>query len=112
MLYFKDKKGEVFAYENQAQRDYFGSKDLVKMTDSDIQAHLAPKNPKLSREQVENIRLRAYADPLTGSDRFFAEAVRLQAIGAPSEEIDLAKSSGVQRYKEIQAANPWPTDSN
>lgn len=61
-----------------------------------------------TREQVESARLRAYADPLTGSDRYFAEAVRLQATGAPQEEIDAANAAGVQRYAEIQAEFPWP----
>jgi len=61
-----------------------------------------------TRYQVEAARLRAYADPLTGSDRHFAEAVRLQATGAPQEEIDAANAAGAQRYAEIQAEFPWP----
>lgn len=61
-----------------------------------------------TREQIEASRLRAYADPLTGSDRYFAEAVRLQVAGAPQKEIDTANAAGVQRYAEIQAEYPWP----
>lgn len=61
-----------------------------------------------THEQTESARLRAYADPLTGSDRHFAEAVRLQATGAPQEEIDAANAAGVKRYAEIQAEHPWP----
>lgn len=67
-----------------------------------------PPPPPPTREQIESARLRAYADPLTGSDRYFAEAVRLQAAGAPQEEIDAANADGGQRYAEIQAEFPWP----
>lgn len=65
---------------------------------------------KQTKHEVEEIRLRAYADPVIGSDRFFAEASRLQAIGAPTEEIEAAKAAGAQRYQEIQMENPWPAE--
>lgn len=61
-----------------------------------------------SREEVENHRLMAYADPVNGSDRYFAEATRLQAMGGTQAEIDTAKSAGATRYSEIQAQYPWP----
>lgn len=64
----------------------------------------------LTREQVEANRLLAYSDPVTGSDRFFAEASRLQAMGATQEEIDAAKAAGAQRYQEIQSEHPWPVE--
>ena len=67
----------------------------------------APPEPP-TREQIEALRLRAYADPLTGSDRYFAEAARLQAMGAAQEEIDAANAAGAKRYAEIQGEYPWP----
>lgn len=67
----------------------------------------APPEPP-TREQIEAQRLRAYADPLTGSDRYFAEAARLQAMGAAQEEIEAASAAGAARYAEIQAEYPWP----
>ena len=67
----------------------------------------APPEP-LTREQIEALRLRAYADPITGSDRYFAEAARLQAMGAAQEEIDAANAAGAARYAEIQGEYPWP----
>jgi len=67
-----------------------------------------PPPPPPTREQIEAQRLRAYADPLTGSDRHFAEAARLQAMGATAEEVDAAKAAGATRYAEIQAQYPWP----
>jgi hypothetical protein len=59
------------------------------------------------REQIEAKRLQAYADPITGSDRFFSEAARLQMMGSSEEEIQAARETGLSRYAEIQASLPW-----
>lgn len=64
--------------------------------------------PATSRKDVEANRLRAYADPLTGSDRYFAEATRMQAVGEDDWEEVLA--IGVARYQQIQSDNPWPDE--
>ena len=109
MKYFKDKKtGEVYAYENEAERKEWGSPELVEMTAEEVDAHLNPPAKPLTREQIAAQRLRAYADPITGSDRYFAEVARLQAMGAAQEEIDAANAAGVKRYAEIQGEYPWP----
>lgn len=72
---------------------------------------LAEPDPYVyTHQDVESQRLRAYADPLTGSDRFFSEAVRLQAMGAESSEIDSVKALGAARYEEIQAQYPWSAE--
>lgn len=71
-----------------------------------LQDQPPPEPP--TREQIEALRLQAYADPITGSDRYFAEASRLQAMGAAQEEIDAANAAGVKRYAEIQGEHPWP----
>ena len=63
----------------------------------------------LTREAVEAARLRAYADPLTGSDRYFAEANR-EALMGNQGAADAAKAAGVARFAEIQAAHPWPPE--
>ena len=49
----------------------------------------------------------AYANPLTGSDRHFAEAVRLEAVG-DTAGAEAARTSGMARYEEIRSENPWP----
>ena len=109
MKYFKDKKtGEVYAYENEDERKEWGSPELVEMTAEEVDAHLNPPAKPPTREQIEAQRLRAYADPLTGSDRYFAEAAQLQAMGAAQEEIDAANAEGAKRYAEIQGEYPWP----
>lgn len=60
-----------------------------------------------TREEVEAQRLRAYADPITGSDRYFAEAQRETLLGN-AEAADAAKALGMARFAEIQAEYPWP----
>jgi hypothetical protein len=62
----------------------------------------------LTRAEIEALRLRAYADPITGSDRYFAEAARVQAMGGTVDEIEAARASGATRSEEIQALYPWP----
>jgi hypothetical protein len=65
-----------------------------------------PPDPP-TREDIEAARLRAYADPLTGSDRYFAEAQRESLLGN-AEAADAAKALGMARFAEIQAEYPWP----
>ena len=74
----------------------------------ELQPHLNPPIIPLTITQVDNNRKVAYANPLTGSDRWFAEASRLTIMGGTTEEIDEAKAQGVARYEEIQLENPWP----
>ncbi|WP_313226269.1 hypothetical protein [Stutzerimonas chloritidismutans] len=66
-----------------------------------------PPEPPQARVQVETLRLRAYADPLTGSDRHFAEAQRESLMGN-HEAAEAAKVAGMLRFAEIQAEYPWP----
>lgn len=108
MIYFKNSKNEVFAYGSEQERQEWGAPELVEMTPEEVEAHLNPPAKPLTREQIEVLRLRAYADPLTGSDRYFAAAARLQAVGAAQEEIDAANAAGAKRYAEIQGEYPWP----
>lgn len=63
--------------------------------------------PAKSRADIEAERLRAYADPLVGSDRFFSESIRESLIGN-HEAAEQAKQRGLSRYSEIQAELPWP----
>lgn len=83
-----------------------------KLIDGVIGKHPLPdfERPPLTREEVEALRLRAYADPLTGSDRYFAEAQRMQVMGEPDWEA--VRAAGIARFEEIQALYPWtPVDS-
>lgn len=69
-----------------------------------------PSIPAPTKDQVELFRLKAYADPVTGSDRYFSEAVALQAEGfaATSTEVKDAKAIGLARKLEIKALYPYP----
>lgn len=42
MMYFKNEHGDVFAYESEQEREQYGASDLVRMTDEEVAAHLAP----------------------------------------------------------------------
>ena len=109
MKYYRDPNtSEVFAYEANGSQDGYINPVLIRMTAAEVQSHLNPSSPAPTREQIEARRLHAYADPLTGSDRYFAEAVRLQAMGADQAEIDAVNAAGAARYAEIQGTYPWP----
>ena len=58
-------------------------------------------------EDTNRRRLAEYADPVSGSDRFFAEANRLEAQGMQADAA-AARAAGVTRYEEIKAKHPWP----
>jgi len=76
----------------------------------DGQTFAAPAPPlPPTRGEVEGARLRAYADPLRGSDRYFAEAQRESLLGN-AEAAEVAKALGMARFAEIQAEFPWPVE--
>lgn len=52
MIYFKNRNGEVLAYETQSERDQFGGVDLVVMTNEEILANL---NPAPTAEQIASV---------------------------------------------------------
>jgi len=58
---------------------------------------------------IEELRKVAYADPQTGSDRHFSEAVRLEAEG-DTAGAEGARAAGLARYEEIKAQYPWPKE--
>lgn len=63
-------------------------------------------HPEWARETIEKRRALAYADPETGSDRFFLEANRMQQMGLDGWE--QIRDMGIARYLEIQSENPYP----
>lgn len=107
--YFKAPDGEVFGYDADQVAAGLVRSDLIQMTAAEVGAHLNPPPPPVTREQVEEQRLRAYADPLAGSDRYFAEAQRESLLGN-AEAADAAKALGMARFAEIQAEFPWPAE--
>lgn len=82
------------------------------VSDGEYFSTSAPPSPAhvISRRDIEEQRLRAYADPITGSDRYFAEASRMKAMGGSAADIDAATEAGIARAAEIAAMYPWPAD--
>lgn len=71
---------------------------------------LAAERKEAAIQAVETQRLSAYANKLTGSDRHFAEAVRLDAMG-DTAGAETARATGMARYDEIRSQYPWPDDA-
>lgn len=93
---------EVFAYDGDPLIE-----GLVRLSDEEVSAHL---NPPKSRADVEACRLIAYADPITGSDRYKAEAYAERLAGNESAAVE-ADAKMLKRREEIRKANPWPEDN-
>lgn len=68
---------------------------------TEIQTH-----EEWARETIEKRRALAYADPETGSDRYFLEATRMKEMDLPGWEA--VRDQGIARYLEIQTENPYP----
>lgn len=71
---------------------------------------ITPQQPheEWARETIEKRRALAYADPETGSDRYFLKATRMQQMGL--EGWEAVRDQGIARYLEIQSENPYPTE--
>lgn len=110
MKYFKNPEGgQVFAFAADGSDDEFIPAHLMPMDDAEVALHLSPAAAEPTRAMVEAERLRAYADPLTGSDRYFAEAQRESLLGN-AENAETAKRLGLERFAAIQAEYPWPDE--
>ncbi len=84
-------------------------KMIVRDQDGSPVAADRPAPPPPSRAEVEAARLRAYAHPITGSDRYFAEAQRESLLGN-ADAAEAAKAAGLARFAEIQTEHPWPEE--
>lgn len=106
--FYRDRKGgAVFEYDDQQVDDGLVREGLVAMRDHEVSAHLAPQ--PVTKEQVERMRLIAYADPVTGSDRFKAEADAERLAGNEEAALE-AERNLLARREQIKAENPWPVE--
>ncbi len=86
----------------------YGSKpDGIKVTEVSVEEARAIVESKLKEPDNNRLRAIAYADPVSGSDRHFAEAARKSAVG-DSEGADAATAAGLARVDEIKAEYPLP----
>ena len=108
MKYYKDQETqEVYAFVDDGSQDFLIRPSMLEMSPEEIQEHLNPASPSMSREDVMQARLIAYSDPVTGSDRHFAESSAELASG----NIDGAtrsKLAGIARRDEIRNTHQWP----
>lgn len=59
MKYYKNAKGEVYAYESEEDRLEYGTDDLVEMTQEEVDAHLNPPIPEYIPQQVSRAQGKA-----------------------------------------------------
>ena len=95
MLYYKSKTGEIFAYENEADRQKFGSKDLIWLTEYDIKKHQADKS-----SEVQAYIERAWRD---------SELIRADIELYKVQDIDPKAVGTVAGWREYRKAlRAWP----
>lgn len=83
------------------------SSGMIITSDRDGHPSLSHPTPlELTKEDVDLLRLHAYAHPVTGSDRFFAESLRMSIMGEDGWET--IRTLGVSRFQEIKGQYPWP----
>lgn len=80
--------------------------EIMNGEHGEIAAYEPPPAPVYTREEIEVLRARAYADPVHGSDRMFAEASRMQLMG--EEGWEAVRDKAIARYNEIREQYPLP----
>lgn len=105
MRYFK-LNGTVYAYD-KAQIKLGLHIGKSELTAEELSSHLRRSPSAATKVDIESSRLRAYADPLTGSDRLFSESLRMQIMGESGHEEVRARA--IARFGEIQTQYPWPS---
>lgn len=79
-------------------------------TETEMNAMPTEPHREWVERQIEIKRQIAYANPVNGSDRHFAEAVRLDAMG-DTAGAEAARAAGLARYDEIRTMYPWPEEA-
>jgi len=106
-FFYKDKEGIVFEYDDEQARNKYGKPELLRMSDADVQAHLTP--PQSTNVEIDRARLIAYADPITGSDRFKLEA-DAERLSGNEEAAKAVEEKWLARRAEIAQKLPWPKE--
>lgn len=66
MKYFKDTKGEVYAFESTEERAKWGSADLVEMAPAEVDAHLNPSRVPTADDHRAAIAAERYKHEVAG----------------------------------------------
>ena len=108
MKYYKhEETGDIFAYETESERNEWGSPDLVKMTETEVEAHL---NPQPTPEQLADTA-RAERDRRIESVRWRIERHRDElALGSePTEPLEPLLQY-VQDLRDVPQQSGFPGD--
>lgn len=111
MIYYKHQDtGEVFAYETEQERNEWGPSALVKMTQSEIDAHINPPRiitPESLKEEVTALRWQHETGGLT-----LPSGVRvptgIEDQNRITSVITNAQLAGVEKV-DFKAVNGWVT---
>lgn len=101
MIYFKSTSGDVFAYESEADREQYGSPELVAMTAAEVDAHLSPR--AVERDYAAEIEAleRQYMLPRPVRDVMLGLMEKeAAAIGVTPTQLRQV-NSGYRRVKEL-----------
>lgn len=110
MIFFIDSDGATIrAFEADGSQDYLITDDMKSIGESEAMEVIASRIPLPTKADIEQLRLAAYADPIAGSDRMFAEAARIQLMGEDGAES--VREGAIARYEEIRLQYPWPENN-
>lgn len=78
MKHYKNTQGEVYAYETEAEREQYGSADLVAMTQEEVNEHLNPQPTAEQLLETEIAQAKAY---LSETDYIVLKIGEAMALG-------------------------------
>lgn len=78
MKYYKSETGEVYAYKTQAERDQYGTADLVAMSQEEVESHLNPQPTQQQLVETEIAQSKAY---LLSTDYIVLKIGEAMALG-------------------------------
>ena len=107
MKFFIDvATGEVFSFDERQIAEGM-AEGKHEMSANEVDAHKSPK--PLDRNYVEAARLLAYAHPVTGCDRYKAEA-DAEHLAGNENAAKAAEDKLLSRREQIKKENPWPKE--
>jgi len=95
-VFYRSTDGEVYAYDSEAERDQFGSPDLVRLTQSEEDAY---KNPSVTYKEALDSLNSNYQSDVDKFNRSFALAF---LADGPSEENKMAVIRAAYEARRVQ----------
>ena len=107
MKYFRNKDGLIFGYDADQIGMGYPLEPMTELTADEVDTLKAPL-PR-SRSDIEWLRLVAYSNPVSGSDRFRAEA-EAERLSGNDEKAASIEKRWLDRRIEIANQYPWPEE--